>query len=149
MTETLQFGRAEPGATGPIVEISGLDVGYLRHRKIRPAVVGLNLSVEAGEVVAIVGESGSGKTTIANAIIGLLPANGRITAGSALVGGVETVGAKEKVLRTLRGSVVGLVPQDPMVGLNPTQRVGHQIAEALRLRGLRGDELRPGGPGRT
>jgi len=141
MTATLEPSRAEPGAAGPIVEISGLDVGYRRHRKVRPAVLGLNLSVAAGEIVAIVGESGSGKTTIANAIIGLLPENGRITAGSALVDGVETVGAKEKVLRALRGSVVGLVPQDPMVGLNPTQRISSQIAEALRLRGLRGDEI--------
>ncbi len=141
MTATVQPSRTKPGGVGPIVEISGLDVGYLRHRQVRPAVVGLILSVAAGEVVAIVGESGSGKTTIANAIIGLLPKNGRITAGSAVVDGVETVGAKEKALRTLRGSVVGLVPQDPMVGLNPTARISSQIGEALRLRGLRGDEI--------
>ena len=99
MTATPEPSRTEPrrieqGAASPIVEISGLDVGYLRHRKIRPAVLGLNLSIAAGEVVALVGESGSGKTTIANAIIGLLPQNGRITAGSALVDGVQTVGAK-------------------------------------------------------
>jgi ABC-type glutathione transport system ATPase component len=129
-------------AAPPIVEISGLDVGYVRHRRVRPAVLGLSLSVAPGEVVAIVGESGSGKTTVANAIIGLLPENGRITAGSALVDGVETAGAKEKVLLGLRGSVVGLVPQDPMVGLNPTARIDAQIAEAVRLRGVRGDELR-------
>ena len=118
-----------------LVEISGLDVGYLRHRTIRPAVVGLDLRVEPAEVVAVVGESGSGKTTLANAVIGLLPANGRVTAGSAIVDGVETAGAKERTLRKLRGSVVGLIPQDPMVGLNPTKRVGAQVAEAVRLRG--------------
>jgi ABC-type glutathione transport system ATPase component len=121
-----------------LVDIKGLDVGYLRHRTIRPAVTGLDLTVGAAEVVAIVGESGSGKTTTANAIIGLLPANGRITAGSAVVDGVETAGARERTLRRLRGSVVGLIPQDPMVGLNPTQRVGAQIAEAVRLRGIAG-----------
>jgi ABC-type glutathione transport system ATPase component len=121
-----------------LVDISGLDVGYLRHRSIRPAVVGLDLHVEPAEVVAIVGESGSGKTTTANAIIGLLPANGRITAGSAMVDGVETAGAKERTLRALRGSVVGLIPQDPMVGLNPTKRIGAQIAEAVKLRGIAG-----------
>ncbi|MBL7253362.1 nickel ABC transporter ATP-binding protein NikE [Paractinoplanes lichenicola] len=118
-----------------LVHIQGLDVGYARHRTISPAVTGLDLTVAQGEVVAIVGESGSGKTTTANALIGLLPANGRITAGSAVVDGVETAGAKERVLRGLRGSVVGLIPQDPMVGLNPTQRVGAQVAEAVRLRG--------------
>ncbi|GAA0525470.1 ABC transporter ATP-binding protein [Paractinoplanes ferrugineus] len=125
-----------------LVDIKGLDVGYVRHRQVQPAVVGLDLTVEPGEVVAIVGESGSGKTTTANALIGLLPANGRITAGSAVVDGVQTAGASERTLRRLRGSVVGLIPQDPMVGLNPTQRVGHQIAEAVKLRGLTGAAAR-------
>ena len=118
-----------------LVDIKGLDVGYVRHRKVLPAVGRLDLTVEPAEVVAIVGESGSGKTTTANAIIGLLPANGRITAGSVVVDGVETAGAKERTLRRLRGSVVGLIPQDPMVGLNPTKRIGAQIAEAIKLRG--------------
>jgi peptide/nickel transport system ATP-binding protein len=122
----------------PLVQITGLDVGYVRHRTVRPAVAGLDFTVGTGEVVAIVGESGSGKTTTANAIIGLLPANGRITAGSAIVGGVETVGAKEPTLRALRGSVVALIPQDPMVSLNPTKRVGAQVAEGVKLRGISG-----------
>ncbi|GIF23877.1 peptide/nickel transport system ATP-binding protein [Actinoplanes tereljensis] len=124
-----------------LVDIKGLDVGYVRHRKVQPAVIGLDLAVAPAEVVAIVGESGSGKTTTANAIIGLLPANGRITAGSAVVDGVETAGASERTLRRLRGSVVGLIPQDPMVGLNPTKRVGAQIAEAVRLRGGAPEEV--------
>ena len=123
-----------------VVTITGLDVGYVRHRNIRPAVVGLDLTVGAGEVVAIVGESGSGKTTTANAIIGLLPDNGRITAGSIIVDGVETVGAKERTLRALRGSVVALIPQDPMVSLNPTKRIGAQVAEGVKLRGITGIE---------
>jgi len=129
-------------ATPPLVEITGLDVGYVRHRSIHPAVVGLDLTVVPAEVVAIVGESGSGKTTTANAIIGLLPANGRITGGSAVVDGVQTAGAKERTLRRLRGSVVALIPQDPMVALNPTKRIGAQIAEAIKLRRIAGPALR-------
>lgn len=121
-----------------LVEIKGLDVGYLRHRHITPAVTGLDLTVGQGEVVAIVGESGSGKTTTGNALIGLLPSNGRITAGSILVDGVQTASANERTLRKLRGSTVGLIPQDPMVGLNPTKRIGAQIAEAVKLRGVVG-----------
>jgi peptide/nickel transport system ATP-binding protein len=139
MTATLP----EPStiALRPIVELRGLDVGYVRRRKVVPAVTGMDLTVAPGEIVAVVGESGSGKTTTANAVIGLLPANGRITAGSALVDGVQTAGAKERTLRGLRGSVVGFVPQDPMVSLNPTRRVGSQIAEAVRLRGVTGDAV--------
>ena len=125
--------KADPVAS-PVVAIRGLDVAYLRRRQLRPAVIGLDLIVAAGEVVAVVGESGSGKSTTANALLGLLPANGRITAGSVQVDGVETVGARERTLRRLRGRVVGLVPQDPMVGLNPTKRIGVQIAEVIRLR---------------
>jgi ABC-type glutathione transport system ATPase component len=125
-----------------LVTVTGLDVGYARHRVVQPAVVGLDLTVGQGEVVAIVGESGSGKTTTANALIGLLPSNGRITAGSAVVDGVETAGASERTLRGLRGSVVGLIPQDPMVGLNPTKRVGAQVLEAVRLRGGADHEAR-------
>jgi ABC-type glutathione transport system ATPase component len=125
----------------PLVDISGLNIGYQRNRKIVPAVHDLDLQVHPGEVVAVVGESGSGKTTTANAIIGLLPANGRLTSGSIKIGGVEIAGAKEKVIRTLRGSVVGLIPQDPMVGLNPTQRIGVQVAEAVKLRGVKGPQI--------
>jgi ABC-type glutathione transport system ATPase component len=132
---------AGPEHTRPrqaLVDITDLDIGYLRQRRIRPAVTELDLIVNAAEVVAIVGESGSGKTTTANAIIGLLPANGRITAGSIIVNGVQTAGARDRTLRRLRGSVVGLIPQDPMVGLNPTKRIGAQIAEAVKLRGVLG-----------
>ncbi|GAA2394372.1 ABC transporter ATP-binding protein [Dactylosporangium salmoneum] len=126
----------------PLVQIAGLDIGYARHRTLIPAVAGLDLTVNAGEVVAIVGESGSGKTTTANALIGLLPPNGRITAGSALVDGVQIAGAKERTLRRLRGGVVGLIPQDPMVGLNPTKRVGVQVGEAVTRRGIGGPAAR-------
>ncbi len=134
MTARVSEGTTK-SSTRALIAITGLDVGYVRHRTVRPAVVGLDLVVNPGEVVAIVGESGSGKTTTANAIIGLLPANGRITAGSAIVDGVETAGAKERTLRALRGSVVGLIPQDPMVSLNPTKRIGPQIAEVVKLHG--------------
>ena len=131
---TLAPATVTDTVTSPVVAIRGLDVAYLRRRQLRPAVIGLDLTVAAGEVVAVVGESGSGKSTTANALLGLLPANGRITAGSVRVDGVETVGARERTLRRLRGRVVGLVPQDPMVGLNPTKRIGVQVAEVIRLR---------------
>lgn len=128
-------------ASEAIVEIDHLNVGYSRDGVVVPAVHDLTLQVRAGEIVALVGESGSGKTTTANAVIGLLPEVGRITGGIIRLAGVEIGGASEKVLRSLRGSTVGLIPQDPMVGLNPTQRIGVQVAEAVRQRGIRGPQV--------
>jgi ABC-type glutathione transport system ATPase component len=130
----------------PLVRITGLEVGYFRRRRTAPAVRGIDLEIAAGEAVALVGESGSGKSTIANTLIGLLPDNARVTGGSVVVtppGGepTEVIGARERSLLALRGGVIGLVPQDPMVGLNPTGRVGGQVAEAVRLRGAHGPQV--------
>ncbi|ACO78082.1 ABC transporter, ATP binding component [Azotobacter vinelandii CA] len=122
----------------PLVEVSGLAVSYRFAGQLVQAVRDVSLSVGAGEILAIVGESGSGKTTLANAILGLLPDNARVVSGRLLVAGQDIGRAPERLGRQLRGSVVGLVPQDPMVSLNPTLRIGRQIAEALiRARGSR------------
>ncbi|MCW2840005.1 MAG: transporter related [Aeromicrobium sp.] len=125
----------------PLVTINDLHVGYARGDRVAPAVRGVDLTIGRGEIVALVGESGSGKTTVANTVIGLLPDSALISGGSVVVDGVEVVGAKERALRALRGSVIGLVPQDPMVGLNPTHRIGRQVAEAVRRRGVSGPQV--------
>ncbi len=115
----------------PVLSISGLSVSYGPNE----AVADLDLALTAGETVAVVGESGSGKSTLAAAVLGLLPAAGRVTGGSIEVAGRQVVGAAERTLRAIRGRVVALVPQDPTVSLNPTLRIGPQIAEAVRRRG--------------
>jgi peptide/nickel transport system ATP-binding protein len=115
-----------------ILEIRDLEVQY---RAGNTAVTNVNLDVRRGEILAIVGESGSGKTTIANTIIGLLPPGARVLNGEVRVEGRLTTGVRERELQRLRGSVVGLIPQDPSVSLNPTMRVGHQLGEAVRKRG--------------
>jgi peptide/nickel transport system ATP-binding protein len=120
---------------GPVVEVRGLSVAYGPRGYTRPALRELDLDIAPGETIALVGESGSGKTTAAHAIIGLLPGTGTVTGGRISVLGEDVTRAGERRRRALRGSVIGLVPQDPMVALNPTRRVGVTVAEAVRKRG--------------
>lgn len=123
-------------SAGPLLVIDDLSVAYGEGDGARTVVENLSLTVNPGEIVAIVGESGSGKSTTANAVLGALPAGGHITTGSITVDSLDITHARESVLRRIRGRTVGLVPQDPMVGLNPTLRIGEQVAEAVRLRGV-------------
>jgi peptide/nickel transport system ATP-binding protein len=116
-----------------LVDVRHLSVGYRSGGQTQPAVQRLSLVIAQGETVAIVGESGSGKSTLANAILGLLPDNAQISEGELWVDDNNLTHASERQKRTLRGRTVGLVPQDPMVSLNPTLRIGQQIAEALVL----------------
>lgn len=127
---------SSPTDTAPVLAVQGLVIAYGRHGQFQQAVKGVDFSLAPGETVAIVGESGSGKTSVANAVLGLLPAGGQVQEGRIDVMGQNIVGAKERVLRQVRGRVIGLVPQDPMVSLNPTMRIGQQIGETVRLRGV-------------
>ncbi|MGV9317073.1 ABC transporter ATP-binding protein [Streptomyces sp. NPDC003691] len=101
------------------------------------AVSGASFELAAGECLALIGESGCGKSVLASALLGLLPGNAQ-TAGTASVAGTELLGADERTLaRTVRGRLVGLVPQSPAAHLTPVRTVGAQIEETLReLTGL-------------
>src|SRR5699024_11274756 len=99
-------------------------------------VRGANLCVYAGQTVAIVGESGSVKYTTAMAISQLLPRNGAITGGRIDFQGRDISRSSGKEILALRGSEIGLVPQDPMSNLNPLWRVGFQIKETLVANGV-------------
>ena len=96
-----------------------------------PAVDGVSLSLNSGEIFGIVGESGSGKSTLANAVMGLLPANAAVT-GSIKVNDREIVGLGDDALRAMRGDEVAMIFQDPSASLDPTWSVGDQIAETVR-----------------
>lgn len=115
--------------TSALLSVQSLEVRFDDHA---PAVRGVDLAVHRGQTVAIVGESGSGKSTTAAAILGLLPAGGRITAGRIVFDGLDITAADPRRIRSIRGSGIGYVPQDPMTNLNPVWKVGFQIREALR-----------------
>ena len=111
-----------------VLALTSLGVQFGRDR---PAVDGVSLQVERGEIFGIVGESGSGKSTVANAVMGLLPANASVTGGIA-VNGRPVLGLDEAALRQMRGSEMAMIFQDASASLDPTWSVGDQIAETIR-----------------
>ena len=117
---------------GPLLEVKDLAIDFTtdRNRAVH-AVRDVSFSVYPGQWVAIVGESGSGKSTSAMSVLGLLPGTGHVVGGSIELDGQELVGLKQKDFDKLRGSKMGLVPQDPMSNLNPVWRIGTQVKEAL------------------
>jgi ABC-type glutathione transport system ATPase component len=122
--------RGEAG--GPLLEITDLTVGYATPAGFATAVDGVSLALPRGRVTGLVGESGCGKTTLLLALMGLLPANGRVDGGAATLGGRDLLGP-EGVLRAVRGRELALVPQSAMNTLNPVYNVHRQVAEACAL----------------
>jgi peptide/nickel transport system ATP-binding protein len=115
----------------PLLETRDLRVTFERHGRRVTAVESLSYRLAAGRTLAIVGESGAGKTAACRALMGLLPP-AAVVAGSARLGGTELIGLGERELRRRRGADVAMVFQDPARSLNPTMRVGEQIAETIR-----------------
>src|SRR3569832_518434 len=89
----------------------------------------ITFSLHDGEKIGIVGESGSGKTLLMRSLIGLLPSSISITAGTIKYGDHLLSSMQEKELQKIRGKEIGMVFQDPLTFLNPTSKVGVQIAE--------------------
>ena len=117
---------------GPLLEVKDLAIDFTTDdKRAVHAVRDVSFSVYPGQWVAIVGESGSGKSTSAMSVLGLLPGTGHVVGGSIKLDGQELVGLKQKDFDKLRGTKMGLVPQDPMSNLNPVWRIGTQVKEAL------------------
>jgi oligopeptide/dipeptide ABC transporter ATP-binding protein len=117
-----------------LLSVANLHVEFDTFSGIVNAVRGVSFNVRAGKTLAIVGESGCGKSVSVHSIMGLIPMPpGRITQGSATLGGVEILGRKKIDGEDIRGSKVGMIFQDPMTSLNPTMIVGDQIAETLEV----------------
>ena len=130
---TTRPGSAADSATdsavdSAVADVAGLDVAFSRAGRSLRALRGVDLRIQPGEIVGLVGESGSGKTVLGLALLGLLPRTARVT-GTVTVAGVELNAADESTRRRLRRRALGAVFQDPMTSLDPTMRIGRQVAE--------------------
>ncbi|NAZ75709.1 dipeptide ABC transporter ATP-binding protein [Kineococcus sp. T13] len=133
--------HARPAAPGvdrsrPLLQVRDLQVDFTSGGRTVHAVRNASFTVYPGQTVAIVGESGSGKSTSAMAVIGLLPGNGRVVGGQVLFDGEDIAHASHQEFVALRGTGIGLVPQDPMSNLNPVWNIGFQVKEAIEANGL-------------
>lgn len=127
------FTRAElttpmPLRPLPLLRVEGLSVSY----GPQEVVTNVGFELGRGESLALIGESGSGKSTIARAVLRLLPRGGRAT-GRVAFDGQEVLGISERGFRPLRGRAIGFVPQDPANSLNPVRTIGAQAQEAAAL----------------
>lgn len=115
-----------------MLELHALRVEFGDERSPFIAVDNIDLTIRAGEVVALVGESGSGKSTIANAIIGLLPPTARVR-GRIVLDGTELTQLSEPEFVERRGRDLAFVPQDPGASLDPVASIGSQVTEVFRI----------------
>ncbi|MEM1198854.1 MAG: ABC transporter ATP-binding protein [Pseudomonadota bacterium] len=115
----------------PLLDIEGLSA---QNAAGQPVLRGVSLMMGPGEVHGLVGQSGAGKTSIAKAILGILPRAVTLTGGSIRFDGLELAGADTSILDKLLGTDIALIPQDPLTALNPSRRIGAQLTDALRLK---------------
>lgn len=139
-TDAAKTSEATSGATNqqPLLRMDDVKISFQSSTGVVEAVRGVSFDIYPGESVAIVGESGSGKSTTAMSILGLLPENGSVTGGSIIFDGQTINEMSEKQIQKIRGSEIGLVPQDPMSNLNPVWKIGTQVAESLKANNVVG-----------
>jgi len=118
--------------TNPILRIS--DLNAISDLDGRPILRGVSLDVAPGQTLGLVGESGAGKSTIAKALLGILPRTVRIASGRVVFDGRDLRELPERELNRIFGDQIALIPQDPLTSLNPGRRIERQLTDGLRLR---------------
>jgi peptide/nickel transport system ATP-binding protein len=119
--------------SNPRLAIDALSAISLRDG-MRPILRRVSLAVDAGEVHGVVGESGAGKSTVAKAVLGIIPAQVKITGGRIEFEGRDLLSLSANEMRPLLGRDIALVPQDPSTALNPSRRIDAQMTDGLRLK---------------
>ena len=117
------------------LSVSHMDVTYRVRGQDRLALRDVSFRIERGESFGLVGESGSGKSTAALALVRYLPRNGRVSGGTVSINGLDPLSMGTSALRDLRAHTVSMVYQEPGRALNPSLRVGRQIAEVFEIAG--------------
>src|SRR5580658_7755952 len=118
------------------LSVSHMDVTYRVRGQDRLALRDVSFRIERGESFGLVGESGSGKSTAALALVRYLPRNGRVSGGTVSINGLDPLSMGSSALRDLRAHTVSMVYQEPGRALNPSIRVGRQVAEVYEIAGL-------------
>ncbi|MBV5307917.1 ABC transporter ATP-binding protein [Chromatium okenii] len=118
--------------TAPLLQIEGLTTDIGAATPPLRVIAGVDLTVNAGETLALVGESGCGKSLTALSLMRLLPPAAQIVAGAVRLGGMDLLRLTEAEMRGVRGGQMAMIFQEPQTALNPVLTVGAQIAEALK-----------------
>ncbi len=126
-------GGRETDPNAHLLEVVDLKTHYLTGRGAVRAVDGVSLTLDRGKTLGVVGESGSGKTQLSRSIMGLLPTTNIVRAGQIFYEGHDIIGYSPDQMRSVWGSEMSMVFQDPMTSLNPVIKVGRQITESLRF----------------
>lgn len=116
-----------------LLQINNLTVEMRHGAKPVRLLSDIDLAVSPGETCALVGESGAGKSMLARSVLGLLPKSARITSGQIHFSQNDLLRMSSRRRRHLLGQKISLIPQDPMVSLNPTRRIGQQMIDLLCL----------------
>ncbi len=136
------MSAAELPVENAALAVDQLEISYRVRGNERAAIRGVSFEVGRGESFGLVGESGCGKSTVALALVRYLPRNGSVTGGSILIDGRNPYDLGDSELRQMRSTSVSMVYQDPSRALNPSMRIGRQVAEVFEVSGTGSKEAK-------
>ena len=125
-----------------LLEVKNLSIYYYTLAGVVKGAENVTFSIDRGEWVTFVGESGSGKSTVAHAIMNIVPSPGKVVAGEVIFEGKDLLKLNKEELRKIRGKDISMIFQDPMTSLDPLRKVGDQMVEVMTVHGVPEDEAR-------